>query len=52
MTLDATAVWNQSGRHASVAGLARLKQGGAANHLAIEARAQWPLMSLRAPGVH
>jgi N6-L-threonylcarbamoyladenine synthase len=36
----------------AVAGLARLKQGEAANHLAIEARAQWPLMSLRAPGVH
>ena len=36
----------------AVAGLARLKQGGAAKHLAIEARAQWPLMSLRAPGVH
>ncbi|HXC60466.1 MAG TPA: tRNA (adenosine(37)-N6)-threonylcarbamoyltransferase complex transferase subunit TsaD [Steroidobacteraceae bacterium] len=36
----------------AVAGLARLKQGGAAEHLAIEARAQWPLMSLRAPGVH
>jgi N6-L-threonylcarbamoyladenine synthase len=35
----------------AVAGLARLKQGGAATHLAIEARAQWPLMSLRAPGV-
>jgi N6-L-threonylcarbamoyladenine synthase len=36
----------------AVAGLARLKQGGSAKHLAIEARAQWPLMSLRAPGVH
>ena len=34
----------------AVAGMARLKQGGAATHLAIEARAQWPLMSLRAPG--
>jgi N6-L-threonylcarbamoyladenine synthase len=33
----------------AVAGMARLKQGGAASHLAIEARAQWPLMSLRAP---
>jgi N6-L-threonylcarbamoyladenine synthase len=33
----------------AVAGMARLKQGGAATHLAIEARAQWPLMSLRAP---
>jgi N6-L-threonylcarbamoyladenine synthase len=36
----------------AVAGLARLKQGGSADHLAIEARAQWPLTSLRAPGVH
>jgi N6-L-threonylcarbamoyladenine synthase len=36
----------------AVAGLARLKAGGAAKHLAIEARAQWPLMSLRAPGVN
>ncbi len=35
----------------AVAGLARLKQGGAVSSLAIEARAQWPLMSLRAPGV-
>jgi N6-L-threonylcarbamoyladenine synthase len=35
----------------AVAGLARLSQGGAAAHLQIEARAQWPLMSLRAPGV-
>jgi N6-L-threonylcarbamoyladenine synthase len=34
----------------AVAGMARLKQGGAATHLTIEARAQWPLMSLRAPG--
>jgi N6-L-threonylcarbamoyladenine synthase len=34
----------------AVAGMARLKQGGAASHLVIEARAQWPLMSLRAPG--
>ena len=34
----------------AVAGLARLKAGGQAQHLAIEARAQWPLMSLRAPG--
>lgn len=34
----------------AVAGMARLKQGGAAAHLAIEARAQWPLMALRAPG--
>ncbi len=34
----------------AVAGMARLKQGGAAAHLTIEARAQWPLMSLRAPG--
>jgi N6-L-threonylcarbamoyladenine synthase len=33
----------------AVAGMARLKQGGAAAHLAIEARAQWPLISLRAP---
>jgi N6-L-threonylcarbamoyladenine synthase len=33
----------------AVAGLARLKRGGAATDLAIEARAQWPLMSLRAP---
>jgi N6-L-threonylcarbamoyladenine synthase len=36
----------------AVAGLARLKQGGAATHLTIEARAQWPLMSLRAPGAN
>jgi len=36
----------------AVAGLARLKAGGAAKHLAIEARAQWPLMSLHAPGVN
>lgn len=35
----------------AVAGLARLKQGGAATSLAIEARAQWPLVSLRAPGL-
>jgi N6-L-threonylcarbamoyladenine synthase len=35
----------------AVAGLARLKQGGAATTLAIEARAQWPLMSLHAPSV-
>jgi N6-L-threonylcarbamoyladenine synthase len=34
----------------AVAGLARLKAGGAAKHLAIEARAQWSLMSLHAPG--
>lgn len=34
----------------AMAGLARLKQGGAAGHLVIEARAQWPLGSLRAPG--
>jgi N6-L-threonylcarbamoyladenine synthase len=33
----------------AVAGMARLKQGGAARHLAIEARAQWPLTSLSAP---
>jgi N6-L-threonylcarbamoyladenine synthase len=33
----------------AMAGLARLKSGGAAGHLAIEARAQWPLESLRAP---
>jgi len=32
----------------AMAGLARLKQGAAAGHLAIEARAQWPLGSLRA----
>ncbi|HMA11737.1 MAG TPA: tRNA (adenosine(37)-N6)-threonylcarbamoyltransferase complex transferase subunit TsaD [Steroidobacteraceae bacterium] len=36
----------------AVAGLARLKAGGEAKHLAIEARAQWPLMSLHAPGVN
>jgi N6-L-threonylcarbamoyladenine synthase len=36
----------------AVAGLARLRQGAAADDLAIQARAQWPLMSLRAPGVH
>jgi N6-L-threonylcarbamoyladenine synthase len=34
----------------AVAGLARLKLGGAAGDLVIEARAQWPLMSLRVPG--
>jgi N6-L-threonylcarbamoyladenine synthase len=34
----------------AMAGLARLQQGGAASHLVIEARAQWPLASLRAPG--
>jgi N6-L-threonylcarbamoyladenine synthase len=34
----------------AMAGLARLQQGGGAGHLAIEARAQWPLESLRAPG--
>lgn len=34
----------------AMAGLARLKQGWAAGNLAIEARAQWPLSSLRAPG--
>jgi N6-L-threonylcarbamoyladenine synthase len=34
----------------AMAGLARLKQGGGAGGLAIEARAQWPLESLRAPG--
>ncbi|MFO7326296.1 MAG: tRNA (adenosine(37)-N6)-threonylcarbamoyltransferase complex transferase subunit TsaD [Pseudomonadota bacterium] len=33
----------------AMAGLSRLKLGGAAGHLAIEARAQWPLESLRAP---
>jgi N6-L-threonylcarbamoyladenine synthase len=36
----------------AVAGMARLKQGGASTSLAIEARAQWPLMQLRAPGQH
>ena len=36
----------------AVAGLARLKAGGEAKHLAIEARAQWPLMSLHAPGTN
>lgn len=35
----------------AVAGMARLKQGGAATHLTIEARAQWPLMTLRPPGL-
>jgi N6-L-threonylcarbamoyladenine synthase len=30
----------------AVAGLARLKAGGAARDLAIESRAQWPLTSL------
>jgi N6-L-threonylcarbamoyladenine synthase len=35
----------------AVAGMARLKLGGAATHLQIEARAQWPLMSLRAPSL-
>jgi N6-L-threonylcarbamoyladenine synthase len=35
----------------AMAGLARLQRGGAAGDLAIEARAQWPLGSLRAPGV-
>jgi N6-L-threonylcarbamoyladenine synthase len=34
----------------AMAGLARLKQGGTAGNLVIEARAQWPLSSLRAPG--
>jgi N6-L-threonylcarbamoyladenine synthase len=34
----------------AMAGLARLQQGGGASHLVIEARAQWPLASLRAPG--
>lgn len=33
----------------AVAGMARLKQGGAAANLAIQARAQWPLTALRAP---
>ncbi|MEJ0100309.1 MAG: tRNA (adenosine(37)-N6)-threonylcarbamoyltransferase complex transferase subunit TsaD [Pseudomonadota bacterium] len=33
----------------AVAGMARLKHGDAAKNLAIEARAQWPLTSLRAP---
>jgi N6-L-threonylcarbamoyladenine synthase len=32
----------------AVAGMARLKQGGAAPDLAIQARAQWPLTALRA----
>ena len=35
----------------AMAGLARLKQGDAARDLAIMARAQWPLGSLRAPGI-
>jgi N6-L-threonylcarbamoyladenine synthase len=35
----------------AMAGLARLRQGDAAGHLAIEARAQWPLEALRRPGV-
>jgi N6-L-threonylcarbamoyladenine synthase len=30
----------------AMAGMLRLKRGGAAAHLAIEARAQWPLASL------
>jgi N6-L-threonylcarbamoyladenine synthase len=34
----------------AMAGLARLKQGGGTSQLAIQARAQWPLDSLRAPG--
>jgi N6-L-threonylcarbamoyladenine synthase len=34
----------------AMAGLARLKQGAGAAGLVIEARAQWPLSSLRAPG--
>jgi N6-L-threonylcarbamoyladenine synthase len=34
----------------AVAGMARLKQGGAAATLAIQARAQWPLTELRSPG--
>ncbi|HWL62993.1 MAG TPA: tRNA (adenosine(37)-N6)-threonylcarbamoyltransferase complex transferase subunit TsaD [Steroidobacteraceae bacterium] len=34
----------------AMAGLARLKQGDVAGDLAIMARAQWPLGSLRAPG--
>jgi N6-L-threonylcarbamoyladenine synthase len=33
----------------AVAGMARLKQGGAAPDLAIQARAQWPLTALAAP---
>ncbi len=33
----------------AMAGLARLQQGEAAGHLTIEARAQWPLGTLRAP---
>jgi hypothetical protein len=33
----------------AVAGMARLKQGGAATTLAIQARAQWPLTALRTP---
>jgi N6-L-threonylcarbamoyladenine synthase len=33
----------------AVAGMARLKQGGAATNLAIQARAQWPLTSLLTP---
>ena len=33
----------------AVAGMARLKQGGVAPDLAIQARAQWPLAALRAP---
>jgi N6-L-threonylcarbamoyladenine synthase len=36
----------------AMAGLARLKQGGSPGLLAIEARAQWPFESLRAPGVN
>jgi N6-L-threonylcarbamoyladenine synthase len=34
----------------AMAGLARLQQGEGVSGLAIEARAQWPLESLRAPG--
>lgn len=36
----------------AMAGLARLKQGDVAGDLAIMARAQWPLGSLRAPGTN
>jgi N6-L-threonylcarbamoyladenine synthase len=36
----------------AVAGMARLKQGGAATDLAIQARAQWPLVALSRTGLN
>jgi tRNA A37 threonylcarbamoyltransferase TsaD len=34
----------------AVAGLLRLKRGGASADLTIQARSQWPLMELAVPG--